>query len=103
MALDSAKEFFTYFDEPEKAFKKQKENYLIDMAKKLEEVKGTPGWKEIIEPFLKREGDPARFFKADVRSDPQAIGRIEAFYRFQRVLGIFQNYLDAYRKQLREK
>lgn len=81
---------------------KQREKMTVEMAKELEKTRDTKGWKEIIEPFLKKEGNPAKILDKDTRKDESRVGQINAYYRFISMMDNFQNFLDNYRKETKQ-
>jgi len=59
---------------------------LLPAALKIAETVETEGWKEIIEPFLNKNGDPAALLGRTKEEYEKLEPRVNAYYRFRRLI-----------------
>jgi len=59
---------------------------LLPAALKIAQTVKTEGWQEIIEPFLKKNGDPAALLGRTKEEYEKLEPRVNAFYRFRRLI-----------------
>ena len=93
---------FLEHDEPETFFTKEVKRHIKEMrpiAEKIRVTTDTPGWQEVIKPFLESQSNPKRVFKtfkSNINEIERAYitGKNEAYYNFLMLIKNFMNILN---------
>lgn len=89
-------------EEPETFFNKEVKRHIKEMrplAEKIRVTTDTPGWQEVIKPFLESQSNPKRVFrtfKSNINEIERAYltGKNEAYYNLLMLINNFLNILN---------
>lgn len=93
---------FLEHEEPETLFNKEVKRHIKEMkplAEKIRVTTDTPGWQEVIKPFLESQSNPKRVFrtfKSNINEIERAYltGKNEAYYNLLMLINNFLNILN---------